>query len=107
MLEDARGGASTLLEAGTVSRSIEEAAYNLTADIDISRLLFDLSSLARHPSITRLVVLYFEPICLDLFARWLDEPQPAINDQESRICILAEHIGVLPEFWRYVSHLAA
>lgn len=73
------------------------------ASVSIKQLLQALSSLASYPGVFNHVQLRFQPILMDLLARWIEESESLDYDLlERRLSILSLLVEINPEFWRYV-----
>ena len=64
-----------------------------------SGLLDTLSSLLRLPQLTEAISTLFNPILIDLCARWLHRPEDERLDKLEALCLLLE---VHPELYPYV-----
>lgn len=74
------------------------------ASVSIKELLQALSSLASYPGVFNHVQLRFQPILMDLLARWIEESETLDYDLlERRLSILSLLVESDPELWRCVS----
>ncbi|EAL18568.1 hypothetical protein CNBJ2090 [Cryptococcus deneoformans B-3501A] len=73
------------------------------ASVSIKQLLQALSSLASYPGVFNHVQLRFQPILMDLLARWIEESESLDYDLlERRLSILSLLVEINPEFWSLV-----
>lgn len=67
-----------------------------------SELLDALSLLTAVDGPSDVVVRTFEPVLLDICARWMDGGLPNPQSQEAYLCALASIALLRPDLWRYV-----
>ncbi|WWD21566.1 hypothetical protein CI109_106052 [Kwoniella shandongensis] len=88
----------------SVPRIVFDYASSIDGSTSTSQLLDALSMLAAYEGVSNFVHARFEPIAIDLFARWLDDSAFADHAMvERRLFTLASLSELHPELWSLIT----
>ncbi|WWC68040.1 uncharacterized protein I206_101959 [Kwoniella pini CBS 10737] len=88
----------------TIPRIIFEYTSNIDSSSPVSELLDALSFILAFEGLSEFVISRFQPILIDLLARWVQDPAPTdFSLLERRLSVLTSVADVYPDLWTVIS----